>query len=513
MLRSPIHSRRIRLHGIRAVALAIGLSLALPLAATAQGEAAPDAISTLKNLGNAFADITDATSPAVVFIRIEKRMSNRLGFNSGGQGIPDDFFERFFGIPGHPPVPDGRIPRQQQQQPDTGDGPPVPVGQGSGFILSSDGHIITNHHVVDGADNIVVQLGDGREFDATVVGTDEGTEIAVIKIDATGLPTLKLGDSDNLRVGEWVLAIGNPFGLSHSVTAGIVSARGRSDVGLDLRGGDFLADFIQTDAAINPGNSGGPLLNLDGEVIGLNTAILSRSGGYMGIGFAIPINMVKYVTQQLIENGKVIRGFLGIQIQDLDPEMSQFWKGVDQGVLVAEVIEGTPAAEADVKRDDVITALNGKPVSDAGAFKSRVAIIAPGNTAELTIMRDGTQITKSVTIAAFPDDLRAGATRIEKGVSKDDTLGISVQDLTPELAEKFGFEGVEGVVISDVTQNSPAAFTGLQEGMLVQEVNRKPVKNTEEFKAALESNESDRSVLLRIRMDNVSRYVTLKINR
>jgi len=484
------------------------LPLALSNPASAQEAAQPDtgAIAALKNLGNAFADITDETSPAVVFIRIEKRISNRMRFDSRGQGIPEDFFERFFGIPGHP-APGGR---QQTPEPE-GEGVPVPVGQGSGFILSADGHIITNHHVVNEADNIVVTLNDGREFDATVVGSDADTEIAVIKIDADGLPTLKLGDSDNLRVGEWVLAIGNPFGLSHSVTAGIVSAFGRSDVNVSTDG--FLADFIQTDAAINPGNSGGPLLNLDGEVVGLNTAILSRSGGYMGIGFAIPINMVKYVTTQLIENGKVIRGFVGIRIQDLDPEMSQYWEGVDQGVLVIEVVPDTPAAAVGVMNDDVIIALNGKPVADAGAFKSRVSIIAPGNTATLTIMRNGEKLEKIVTVAAFPDELQPGGATVEKGVGKNESLGISVQDMSEDLAEDFGYAGVEGVLVTEVKPNSAAALANLREGMLIQEVNRKPVKNVEEFNAALEESANDRSVLLRVRVDDVSSYIAVKINR
>lgn len=511
MLITPFWTRIAHRSAGLAVALVAGMVLAPTSASFAQETpAAPpqDAIAALKGLGKAFADITDATSPAVVFIRYEKRLNPQsMGLGQNGQ-IPDDLFERFFGLPGQQQGPEQRQAPGGAAPENT---PPVPVGQGSGFIISQDGYIITNHHVVDGADNIAVQLVDGREFDAKIIGSDAETEIAVIKIEATGLPTLPLGDSDTLRVGEWVLAIGNPFGLSHSVTAGIVSARGRSDVG--LREGGLIADFIQTDAAINPGNSGGPLLNLDGQAVGLNTAILSRSGGYMGIGFAIPINMVKYVSEQLIANGKVIRGFLGIQIQDFDSEMSNFFKGVDQGVLVSEVIEGTPAAAAEIQREDVIIALNGQPVKTADSFKSRVSIIAPGQAAELTIMRNGEKITKSVTVAAFPDDLKPGATRVEKGVSKSDALGISVQNLSDELAERFGFQGAQGVVITEVTPNSPASLTGLIEGMLIQEVNRKAITNTDEFAAALEENTSERAVLLRVRENDVSRYVTVKINR
>ena len=462
-----------------------------------------DAIGTLKNLGNAFADITASTSPAVVFIRIEKKMDGRnMRFGGRGGDIPDDLFERFFGIPSQP---DSQGQRRPEVVPEND--VPVPVGQGSGFIISADGYIITNHHVVDEADNIVVQLDDGREFVAEVIGSDEGTEVAVIKIDAKDLPTLTLGDSDNLRVGEWVLAIGNPFGLSHSVTAGIVSARGRSEVGLRTDG--FFADFIQTDAAINPGNSGGPLINLDGQVVGLNTAILSRSGGYMGIGFAIPMNMVKYITDQLIENGEVVRGFLGINIQDLDAITSQSFEGVDQGVLVAQVIEGTPAAESDLRRGDVIVELNGKPTKSAGTFKSHISIIAPGKVAKIGIVREGERLDKEVTIGERPTDL--GAPDAEPGVSKSQTLGISVQNLTDELAERFGYETAEGVVITNVTPNSPAARAGLRPGMVVEEVNRTQVKNADEFKAAIEGLDEQNSVLLLVREGEYSRFVPLKL--
>jgi serine protease Do len=485
--------------------LCVGLLMGGVPQAAAQDDS--DAIGALKNLGDAFADISSKTSPAVVFIRIEKKMSSRnMGLRGRGGDIPDDLFERFFGIPGHPNPGQrgGRGGGNEAQQNDV----PVPVGQGSGFIISPDGHIITNHHVVDGADNVAVQLVDGREFDAEVIGSDENTEIAVIKIDAEGLPTLNYGDSDDLRVGEWVLAIGNPFGLSHSVTAGIVSARGRSDVGLGPSG--FIADFIQTDAAINPGNSGGPLLNLDGEVIGLNTAILSRSGGYMGIGFAIPINMVKYITGQLIENGEVVRGFLGVNIQDLDAITSQSFDNVDQGVLVGHVFADTPAAEAGIQRGDVVVKLNGKATKTAGTFKSRISIIPPGDVASLTIVRDGEEITKDVTIGVFPKDLNNGRSG-RPGVSKSATIGISVQNLTDELAERFGYEDTVGVVITKVTPNSPAARAGLRSGMVVDEVNRETVTNTEEFDSAIENVADDKSVLLLVREGEYSRYVPLKL--
>ncbi len=483
--------------------LCLGMLVGAMPHASAQGEA--DAIGTLKHLGNAFAEITASTSPAVVFIRIEKKMGNRsMGMRGRGGNIPDDLLEKFFGIPGHPGAPGD--PGAQEEAP--ADDIPLPVGQGSGFIISQDGYIITNHHVVNEADNIVVQLDDGREFDAEVIGSDEDTEVAVIKIAADGLPTLNFGDSDEIRVGEWVLAIGNPFGLSHSVTAGIVSARGRSDVGLGNR--EFFADFIQTDAAINPGNSGGPLLNLDGQVIGLNTAILSRSGGYMGIGFAIPINMVKYITDQLMKNGEVVRGFLGINIQDLDAITSQSFDNVDQGVLVAQVIEGTPAAEAGIERADVIVELNGKPTNSAGTFKSRISIIAPGDVAHLVIVREGARITKDVTIGERPENLEERS-NTRPGMSKSSALGIEVQNLTEELAERLGASTTVGVVITNVTANSPAARAGLRSGMVVQEVNRTVINSTDDFNAALKELENEKSVLLLVSEGEFSRYVPLKL--
>ncbi|HEX71787.1 MAG TPA: trypsin-like serine protease, partial [Candidatus Hydrogenedentes bacterium] len=280
-------------------ALAILVSAIALVATPRSATAAPGKTAVLEELSDAFSQLAESASEAVVFINVSKEMKRNTAPFSGPFGaFPDDFFERFFG-PGNPW-------QRPPQRKDPG-GRQVPYGQGSGFIISSDGHIVTNHHVVGDADTITVHLADNRKMEAELVGSDPNTEIAIIKIDAKDLPTLPLADSDQLRVGEWVVAIGSPFGLSHSVTAGIVSARGRGNVGI----ADY-ADFIQTDAAINPGNSGGPLLNLQGSVVGVNTAIFSRSGGYMGIGFAIPINMVKYIYDQLRENGEISRGYLGV---------------------------------------------------------------------------------------------------------------------------------------------------------------------------------------------------------
>jgi len=271
-------------------------------------------------------------------------------------------------------------------------------GQGSGFIISKDGYILINNHVVGDADLIKVKLSDGREFKAKVIGTDPQSDVAVIKIDATNLPVLRLGDSDKLEVGEWVIAIGNPFGLSQTVTVGVVSAKGRSRIGIN----DY-EDFIQTDAAINPGNSGGPLVNIHGEAVGMNTAIFSRSGGYMGIGFAIPINMAKAIKDQLLKKGKVTRGWLGVVIQDIDEELAKsFGLEKTEGVLIAEVSEGSPAEKAGLKQGDIILRLNGKKVDDLGELRNKIALTAPGTKVKLEVLRENKRRTIQVTIGEQP---------------------------------------------------------------------------------------------------------------
>ena len=302
-------------------------------------------IENLRETGKAFRSVAKKVSPAVVFIKVEKEIEQPGMGNNPFEGSPfgDEFFRRFFGQ-----MPQQRSPHQQQPQKRHS------MGQGSGFIISADGYIMTNNHVVGDADKVSVQLLDGREYDAKIIGTDPPSDVALIKIDADEkLPFLKLGNSDKLEVGDWVLAFGNPFGLSHTLTAGIVSAKGRSGIGLN----DF-ENFIQTDAAINPGNSGGPLVNLDGEVIGMNSAIYTRSGGYMGIGFAIPINMAKDIYQQLVEHGSVTRGRLGVLIQDLNKELAESFD-IDQreGILIAQVMEDSPAEKAGLKQGDIILQL------------------------------------------------------------------------------------------------------------------------------------------------------------
>ncbi|MCL4693872.1 MAG: DegQ family serine endoprotease [Candidatus Hydrogenedentes bacterium] len=485
--------------------VAVGLVAAVPSLmssspATAQVDGpSKEALSTLNNLSEAFVGLSAEASPAVVSIRVKKDMSRDMQPTQGPGMTPGDLFERFFGpgfqIPGGPdsPAPGGT---------------PFAYGEGTGFIMSDDGYVVTNSHVVDGADVVEVRLDDGREFDAEVIGSDPQTEVALIKVEAKDLPTLKFGDSDAIQVGEWVVAIGSPFGLQHTVTAGIVSARGRGDVGIV----DY-ADFIQTDAAINPGNSGGPLLNLNGEVIGMNTAILSRSGGNMGIGFAIPINMVRYVVDELREDGAVTRGFLGIGIQNLTPDLAE-WFNVDesQGVLVASVVPDTPADRAGLKKDDVIVEYEGKPVVASGSFRSHVATTPAGEKVDLTIIRNGERMTKQVTIGEMEGDaMKSTGGAAVQAEAQGRKIGITIENLTNETAQRLGYENKSGVVIGQVVRGSAAAMAGLRPGMLITEVNRQPVQNVNDFRQAMDKGDEGRGTLLRVEdAEGGSRYVTIK---
>ncbi|MCC6153936.1 MAG: Do family serine endopeptidase, partial [Candidatus Hydrogenedentes bacterium] len=443
-----------------------------------------NAVAAVDALSTAFAQVVDSTSPAVVYITIEKKLEMPAGFYDGDGNMPEGFF-------GFPFGPMFRAPRgNSQQQFDA----PMRVGEGSGFIMSSDGYILTNSHVAGDADRLSVKLSDGRVFEAKVIGSDPATEVALIKIDATGLPAAKLGDSDALRVGEWVLAIGSPFGLNHTVTSGIVSARGRGDVRIV----DY-ADFIQTDAAINPGNSGGPLLNIHGEVVGMNTAIMSRSGGSDGVGFAIPINMVKYVAEQLKENGTVTRGFLGVGIQPLTPELAKYFGMKEStGILVSEVQPDSPADKAGLQRDDLILELNGRAVGDAGAFRSQIAMTPKGKDIELTIDRKGERIKKSVSVGEkTSEELEQESPRSTGKQESQGKLGIGIQPLTSDLAKQFGYEGKTGVLVTQVAPGSPAMRAGISEGDLITEVNREPVTSLSEFQKAMKSGKNG-TVLLRV---------------
>jgi serine protease Do len=376
------------------------------------------------------------------------------------------------------------------------------VGQGTGFLISDDGYIMSNHHVVGDADRITVRLKDGREFEAKRIGTDPKSEVAIIKIDAKGLPFLKFGDSDALEIGEWIVAVGNPFGLSETVTAGIVSAKGRSGIGI----ADYES-FIQTDAAINPGNSGGPLLNLDGDVVGVNTAIYSRDGGYAGIGFAIPANMAGQIKDQLMKSGKVSRGYLGIMIQDLTPDLKEsFGAGNRDGILVSDVTRDSPAENGGLKQGDIITMLDGHEVQDVGSFRNQIASAGPDKKVELDIVRDRKTQTLKVTTGSLPDNSSSGPANAEPAQS----LGMAVQDLTPEIAERLGYGDEQGALVSDVEQGGAAWRVGIVEGALITSVNRERITNARDFKKAVAAASDSGTLLLRVRDREGTRFVALR---
>ncbi len=414
----------------------------------------------------------------------------------GGRGNPnnffnDPFFQRFFGPQfKHPKIPRQRAFKQR--------------GAGSGFIISKDGYILTNNHVVSDADKITVRLADEREFTGKVVGADPQSDVALIKIDGKNLPVLPLGNSDKLQVGEWVIAIGNPFELLQTVTVGVVSAKGRNHMGISE-----YENYIQTDAAINPGNSGGPLLNIHGEAIGINSAIFSRSGGYMGIGFAIPINMAKNIEQQLLQHGKVIRGWLGVMIQNVNKDLAKsFNLKSTHGVLISEVTAKSPAEKAGIKQGDVVIAIDGKSIDNVGELRNTIAMTSPETKLVLTVIRDGEKHSIPVAIGEQPAKFAQTGQHMANSPLAD--MGLSLQNLTSELAGQFGYEKNQGVLIAEVEPDSPAGLVGLQAGQLIEEVNKIKVHNLKELKKALEQSKDKKQVLLRVRAGEYSRYVVLR---
>jgi serine protease Do len=470
-------------------ALLIAIGLGFLFSATL-AIAREEGLESLRQSGQAFRGVAKKVSPAVVFIQVEQEVAAQDPTQLSPPGSPfgDEFFRHFFGEP-----PRSQRPRQAPSKRRS-------VGQGSGFIISPDGYILTNNHVVDKADKVRVKTQDGREYTAKVVGADPPSDLAVIKIDKSDLPFLDLGDSDRLEVGDWVLAVGNPFGLSHTLTAGIVSAKGRNGIGLN----DY-ENFIQTDAAINPGNSGGPLVDLDGEVVGINTAIFSRSGGYIGIGFAIPVNMARQIRDQLIEHGEVTRGRLGAYIQDLTTDLAESFGLKDtQGILVSEVMEGSSAEKAELRRGDVIRRVDGEKVSGAAELRNRIALTPPGTEVVLTVLRDG----KEKKLTAVVGKLEGESGPATKP-GKLPEIGLGLQALTPELAERLGYQGEKGVLIAAVAPNSPAADAGIERGDLIQEIDRQEVSDPDEAHRILMAAKGKTHLLL-IRHGESTRYLTLK---
>jgi len=485
--------RRRAWHGATGLVLILA-SLATPAFASDGG------IESLRQTGKAFASVAGQVSPSVVNIQTEvtaqgKSAAGRPSPFNHGFPFGEEFFERFFGD--RHPGPRGESPRNEPRQ----------IGQGSGFVFAPKGgvqgdksFILTNSHVVEGADKILVRLQDGREFEAKVTGRDPQSDVAVIEIPAGGLPPLPLADSARLDIGEWVIAVGNPFGLSHTVTVGVVSAKGRTSLGIN----DY-EDFIQTDAAINPGNSGGPLIDLDGRVVGMNTAIVSRSGGYMGVGFAIPSNLIQAMAEQIITSGAVTRGYLGIIIQQLTPDLAHsFGMAPRQGILVAQVSPDSPAAKAGLRQGDVIIAHDGQPVTDVGAFRNHIALTPPGQATRLTLVREGREQEVSLNVGTLNKEALTAAESTQDAAS----LGLTVQTLTPQLADQFGATPGEGVVVTAVKPGSIAARTGIEAGTVILQVNQQPLSSAADFKHALERNPGNR-ILLLIRRGDMQQFVVL----
>ncbi len=430
-----------------------------------------------------FTALAKKASPAVVNI------STTQTVETNGQRLPhffrrpgqqqqqetpmEEFFERFFGR---------QDPRQFQRQ-----------SLGSGFILDEKGYIVTNNHVIENADEIKVTLQNGKDYDAEIIGADPGTDIALIKIEAeTGLPLLELGDSESLEIGQWVLAIGNPFGLDHTVTAGIVSAKGR------VIGAGAYDDFIQTDASINPGNSGGPLIDMEGNVVGINTAIVA---GGDGIGFAIPISMAERIIEQLKETGEVTRGWLGVGIQELDSDLKDYYN-VDEGALITEVFPDEPADQAGIQKGDIIIAVNGEAVDSPRALSRKIANIKPGTDIELRIVRDGKKETITATVEQR-DEARLGAKtpRSQQKEQAADALGLELTNIDQETAERLNLDDTHGVIVSGVAPDTKAASAGFARGDIIKEINRKPVRTIEDYERIVaDADEGDMLLFYIIRL-------------
>lgn len=454
-------------------------------------------ITQAKTLSTAFRYVADTAAPSVVTIQTKTRtreVSNKLKSRGGNP---------FKGTPFENMIPEDMQPEQPQQRQE---------GLGSGIIIDAAGIILTNRHVVSGADEVLVRLHDGREYKATDVKTDDQTDLAIVRIEKVeGLKAAKLGESSKMEIGDWVVAVGNPFGLELSVTSGIISAKGRG-----LRQGGAV-NYLQTDAAINPGNSGGPLFNLDGEVIGINTAIASSSGGFQGIGFAIPVDTAKWVSKQLVENGNVKRAYLGVAIQDLTDDLARNFNVRPQsGVLISNVLPNTPAADAGIKTGDIVTSFAGEKVHNSRDLQAVVQRLPFGSKHAMEYVRDGKNATAQVTVRPMPTDmvkqasLQSGEEEAPAKAPATRFGGIEVSDLTAEVAKQLNLEGQKGVVITEVEPGSVANEAGLETGNLIVRVGQTPVTTVAEFQAAVKEHNLDKGVLLLVSNGQGSRFIVLK---
>ncbi|MCX5720981.1 MAG: DegQ family serine endoprotease [Nitrospirae bacterium] len=488
-----------------AVGIVIGIVVASDMGWLPNGTAGPEPVlaplarpvATVPQLpmsggsGKNFVEIAKSVKPAVVNIAATR--TGKAGEGPQGSPFDDPFFRRFFGD-----ELKRDMPKERKEK-----------GQGSGVIVDPSGLIITNNHVVNKADDIRVVLSDKREFKAKLIGTDSKTDIAVIKIEATGLSPIAWADSDQLEVGEFVLAVGSPFGLTQTVTMGIVSAVGRASMGIAE-----YEDFIQTDAAINPGNSGGALVNVRGELVGINTAIFSQSGGNMGIGFAVPSNLAHSIMDQLVRTGKVVRGWLGVSIQELSPELAaQFGITETKGVLVSDVMDDSPAKKAGFERADVIVEFDGKPMDSPTHLRNAVAQTPLGKKVSIKLIRDKKHKTLDVTIVEQPKSMtQSGSEESEESIAPTGVLSdLEVHELTEELASRYGIKSSErGVVVTRVKPGSTAEEIGVREGDIILEVNRKAVTSLKTYERLRSGLSKDQAVLLLVKRQGRSLYLTLR---
>lgn len=464
-------------------ALFLGTLLVLsPLVALAEDNGYRQATE----LSRAFEEVADKITPSVVNISATKKAKK------SEQVRRDPFYEFFKDQFGDEFMSPYQNPDQFAQQ-----------GMGTGVVIDSDGHILTNNHVAGDADELTVTMHNGKSYKAKLIGSDPRSDLAVIKIKARDLVPAQLGNSDELRIGEWVIACGNPFGLDNTITAGIVSAKGRS-----VMGGTQYEDFIQTDAAINPGNSGGPLVNLKGEVVGINTAIFSRNGGYMGIGFAIPSNMAKQIVSSLIKKGKVVRGWLGIGIQNLTEELAESFNYADtDGALVGYVEPGGPADKAGIKQGDIVISLNGERKKNLNILRNSIAAVEPGSKVKVEVIRDGETKEFTVKVGELPNSDREKPTSQEEETSD---LGLVVQSLTPETARRLGSERKNGVIVSRVFPGSPAESSGIQPRDIIVSVNGKVIEDAQDFEDVISRANLKKGVRLVVETQGMERFVFLR---